>query len=327
MNGPSILRSPLAHFLLLGALGFAARDRIFELARSTTAKPAVVTIDADRIDGLRRGWQAEMGRPPTNAELDALIGNEVDDELLYREALARGLGEDDPEIELRLVQKMTFLEAAARGADPADVVRQARALGLENDDPVVRRLLVQKLRLAATALAPGERPSEADLARAHAERGASLREPERRSLVHVFASRDRHGDRTQAEADALLETIEREGIPPALAIRQGDAFPLGLRIELHSRDALARSFGETFAHAVFALEPERWSRPLESAYGFHLVRVEQVLPGSIPSRERVQTPLLRALEEEARERKLAALLAELRKRYEVAVAEPGEERE
>ena len=327
MNSPSILRSPLVHFLLLGVLGFAARDRIGGLALVTTGPPAVVTIDADRIDGLRRGWQAEMGRSPTSGELAALIENEVDDELLYREALARGLDEDDPEIALRLVQKMTFLEVSAPDADPAEVVRQARALGLERDDPVVRRLLVQKLRLSATALAPGERPSEADLARAQAERGAALREPERRSLVHVFLSRDQRGDRTEAEANARRETIEREAIPTALAVRQGDAFPLGLRIELHSHDELARSFGETFANDVFALEAERWSDPIESAYGFHLVRVEQILPGAIPPRERMRAPLVHALEEEARELKLAALLADLRKRYEVAVAEPGEERE
>ncbi|MEZ4280940.1 MAG: peptidyl-prolyl cis-trans isomerase [Myxococcota bacterium] len=326
-GAPILLRSPLVHFLLLGALGFAARDRIGELARAAIAKPPLVTLEADRIDGLRRGWQAQMGRVPTQAELAALIGDEVDDELLYREALARGLDEGDPEIALRLVQKMTFLDDAAAGADPGALVREARALGLERDDPVVRRLLVQKLRLAATALAPDERPSEADLARAHAARSESLREPERRSLVHVFASRDRRGARTEADAAALRERIEREAIPPALAIRQGDAFPLGLHLDPQTRDELARGFGEGFARAVFAEAPGQWSQPIESAYGLHLVRVERVLPGALPPLETVRTSLRLALEEEARDRKLAALLAELRTRYEVAVAQPGEERE
>lgn len=327
MTGTSTLRSPLVHFLLLGALGFAARDRIGELALALAAKSPTVTIDADRLDGLRRGWQAEMGREPTPAELERLIGNELDDELLYREALARGLDADDPGIALRLVEKMKFLDDAAADADPAALLERARALGLEQEDVVVRRLLVQKLRLQATALSKGEQPTDEDVARAFAERRESLREPERRSFVHVFLSRDRRGDRLEAEARALHERIEREAIPPAKATQQGDAFPLGVRLDRHSQDELARTLGESFAAASFALEPGRWSLPIASAYGLHLVRVEAVLPGSLPSLESVRLPLLRALEEEARDRKLAALLAELRTRYEVAVAEAGEERE
>lgn len=327
MTRTSILRSPLVHFLLLGALGFAARDRLGELVLARTAKSPTVTIDADRLDGLRRGWQAEMGREPTRTELDRLIGNELDDERLYREALARGLDADDPGIALRLVQKMMFLDDGAADADPAALLEQARALGLEQDDVVVRRLLVQKLRLQATTLSPGEQPTDADVARAYAERRDSLREPERRSLVHVFLSRDRRGDRLEAEALALRERIEGEAMPPARATRTGDAFPLGVRLDRLSQDELARSFGEAFAAESFALEPGRWSPPIASAYGLHLVRVEAVEAGSVPALETVRLPLLRALEEEARDRKLAALLAELRTRYEVAVAEIGEERE
>ena len=98
-------------------------------------------------------------------------------------------------------------------------------------------------------------------------------------------------------------------------------------VDRAAQDELARSFGDAFASAVFALAPGRWSQPIASAYGLHLVLVESVLPGELPPLERVRPRLRAALEEEARDRKLAALLAELRTRYEVAVAEPGEERE
>lgn len=326
MAFPSILRSPLAHFLVLGALCFAAREPIGELVDVFATEPPV-TIDAERIDALRRDWQAEMGREPTRAELERLVENEIDDELLYREARERGLDADDPGIELRLLQKMSFLDDAAADADPAALVEQARVLGLEQEDVVVRRLLVQKLRLQATTLSSDEQPSDEALARAFAERRESLREPERRSLVHVFLSRDRRGEGLEAEADALHDQIERDAIPPMVAMQQGDAFPLGVALERRSQDELARSLGEEFAAAAFALEPGRWSRPIGSPYGLHLVQVERVEAGAIPALEAVRIPLLRTLEEEARDRKLAALLAELRTRYEVAVAEGGEERE
>ena len=47
-----------------------------------------------------------------------LIAQAVDEELLYREALARGLDEHDVDIETRLVQKMMFLDEDTAGSEP-----------------------------------------------------------------------------------------------------------------------------------------------------------------------------------------------------------------
>jgi hypothetical protein len=222
---------------------------------------------------------------------------------------------------------MMFLDDGAANEDPAHLLERARALRLERDDVVIRRILIEKLRRLATALSPGEIPSEAELARAFEDRRESLREPERRSFVHVFLSRDRRGERAQAQAEGLRRRIEREQIEPTAAIRLGDAFPLGHALERRSPADLERSFGGGFAASISALAPGRWSQPIESAYGLHLVRVERILPGEVPDFEAVRLRLLREIEQQARDRKLEALLGELRTRYEVAVAEPGEERE
>ena len=125
----------------------------------------------------------------------------------------------------------------------------------------------------------------------------------------------------------MRRRIELEQIEPAAAIRLGDAFPLGHALERRSPGDLERSFGPDFAASVFALEPGHWSHPIASAYGLHLVWLEQRIAGELPDFEAVRLRLLRELEQQARDRKLEALLAELRTRYEVAVAEPGEERE
>lgn len=327
MDGPSILRSPLIHFLVLGALVFALAGRLGSPRRDAGPTPARVSLDAERVDELRGDFNRQLGRPPDGPELARLIAQAIDEELLYREALARGLDEHDGGIETRLVQKMMFLDHGASNEDPARLLEQARALGLERDDLVVRRILVEKLRLLAATLAPTEIPTEEELVRAFEAQRESLRQPERRSLVHVFLSRDRRGERAQSEAERLRRRIEREQIEPAAAIRLGDAFPLGHALDRRSPADLERSFGSDFAASVFALEPEHWSLPIASAYGLHLVWLEQSFPGELPDFEEVRLRLRRELEQQARDRKLEALLAELRTRYEVAVAEPGEERE
>ena len=91
MSGSSILRSPLVHFLALGVLGFVLCDRLGELAGDTASSSPRVFLDADRVEELRREFSQQMGRAPDRTELPRLIAQAVDEELLYREALARGL--------------------------------------------------------------------------------------------------------------------------------------------------------------------------------------------------------------------------------------------
>lgn len=295
----SILRAPLLHFALFGALLFAASGLL--------GLP-------DRRVGSEVGVAVETGDE-----------NALDEELLVREALARGLEAGDPGIEARLVQKMLFLDDDASLADATELARRARALGLDREDVVIRRLLAEKLRLLATTLEPSEAPDEAALRRAFAERAETLRTPSRRSLVHVFLSQDRRGARTQADAESLHRRITAQRVPPTEAVGLGDPFPSGHTLVARSRAELARQLGETFAERVVELPVGEWSDPIPSAYGLHLVHVEADTPGEIPSFDSVRERLRLELENDLRERKLAALLAELRTRYEVAVALAGEE--
>jgi hypothetical protein len=117
-----LLREPLLHFLLLGALlfgwsawqggGTADSNRI-------VITPGVVTTLAA---GFSRTWQ----RAPSDIELKGLIDEHVKQEIAAREAMAMGLDRDDIVIKRRLRQKLEFLlidEAAA--APPTDAELKA----------------------------------------------------------------------------------------------------------------------------------------------------------------------------------------------------------
>jgi peptidyl-prolyl cis-trans isomerase C len=112
-----LIREPLVHFCLLGGLVFAV-DR----ARHPPA-PArdAVRVDAAVRDGLRGEFARRNGREPTGGELRAMVDGYVEDELLYREALALGLDRGDPIVRRRLVQKLELtLEDVAAARDPTD---------------------------------------------------------------------------------------------------------------------------------------------------------------------------------------------------------------
>ena len=106
MNGKSSLyREPLLWFLLAGALIFLAS----EWWSGSTGRPLLIEISDGQVQSLKDKWQAQMGRSPTDSELNSLIEDRVREEVLYREAIELGLDREDTIIRRRLAQKMTFL--------------------------------------------------------------------------------------------------------------------------------------------------------------------------------------------------------------------------
>ena len=110
-----ILREPLLHFLLLGAVIFAAYGWV---SKRIGDEPGKIVITQGQIVSMAVTFAGTWQRPPTSEELEGLIRDRVREEVYYREALALGLDKDDIVIRRRLRQKMEFVTN--------DVVAQAR---------------------------------------------------------------------------------------------------------------------------------------------------------------------------------------------------------
>jgi peptidyl-prolyl cis-trans isomerase C len=78
-------------------------------------------------------------------------------------------------------------------------------------------------------------------------------------------------------------------------------------------------FGEEFAAAVERLEPGRWSAPIRSPFGLHLVMVEERRGASTASLEEVRERALRGYRAERHQQYLEKMMTELRSAYEVRV--------
>lgn len=112
------LREPLVHFLLLGAVLFG----VFALAGQwTNERPDRIVITPGLVENLQLGFTRSAKREPTPQELDAVIEDYVREEVLNREAVARGLDRDDPVVRRRLRERMEFLtEDSVEAAPPTD---------------------------------------------------------------------------------------------------------------------------------------------------------------------------------------------------------------
>lgn len=167
-NFGSMWREPLLRFLLVGAV-FLGVDHLLGAARTTNDRDRIVVTAAQQA-ALARAFRAERGRDPAAQELQAQLDRWIDEQILYREALA---------------------------------------LGLDRKDVIVQRQLTQKMRFLLEDAEPLDEPSEAELLaflERHPERyGAAPT----LSLQQVFLSRGRHGERLAAEARRVQEQLTR----------------------------------------------------------------------------------------------------------------------
>jgi parvulin-like peptidyl-prolyl isomerase len=314
------LRS-LIHFLLLGLALFVG-ERVAEPWLSRPARPRV-EIDAPRVAELRRQWELRMGLAPRPEELRALVEAEIDDELLFQEALALGWVETDPVVRRRLVQNVRFLgseSGEAASADEQALFDEALALGLERSDPIVRRRLIQRMRMGIGGAARRQLPSDQELRahyKAHAERYIAAA---RVQLSHVYVGREGDAEQALARARALRTHITAKRLSVDDAVRLGAPFLRGHHMPPRSERELAGIFGPELAAAVFGLPVGRWSDPIESAYGYHLVWVHAHEPAHPRPLEEVQTQVREEILAQREAEALARALRLLREQYELRVA-------
>jgi len=110
------LREPLLHFVVLGALLFAADQLI--VGRADDPRTLVVdsAVDAQAIDVFKKA----RGRTPNDRELYALRRVWLDNEVLYREGLALGVDKGDTAIRERVIFKMLSVVDAGTKLPPVD---------------------------------------------------------------------------------------------------------------------------------------------------------------------------------------------------------------
>jgi len=163
------LRSPLTLFMLFGIVLFAS-DRLLNGAGADSfAAAREIRITSSQQQALRDAFQAEHGRQPSTAELRAKLAFWIDEQVLYREAMA---------------------------------------LNLDSADVVVRRQMAQKMRFLleqGTALKPA---SDADLQAWLNQHASDYGTPSSLSFEQVFLSRGRHGDALLADAASILQKLK-----------------------------------------------------------------------------------------------------------------------
>jgi PPIC-type PPIASE domain len=313
-----VLRHPVGHFAVIGAVLFALRGTMQRAVEDVPAAAmrAPVVISAERIRLMQADFEQRWGTPPTPPQLRAIVERAIEEDILYREARLLALGFGDGSVRRRLVEKARAV-TRRRVYTTDELYQEALALGLD-DDLVIRRLLAEKMRLFLQQ-EPGDAPiPEAAMVEYMQRNRARFVQPETITLTHVFFSRNKRRERLAADAAAASTVLV--GQPPSSAVVElSDPFPLGHQLRAYAPRQLIARFGKPFADQVLAMQPGSWSAPLVSPYGLHLVWVHQHEPERLPSLETVRETVALAVMRERAARNLQTGLARLRNLYDVRV--------
>jgi hypothetical protein len=190
------------------------------------------------------------------------------------------------------------------------LAREAVRLGLDRDDLIIRRRLAQKMAFASEDLEPVPEPREADLRAWYAAHPGDYVSPATATFRHVFFS----GDNEDAEARA------RAALGLARPAEAGQPFVLPLSLVGAAVRDIERDFGPAFSSQVETAPLGRWSGPVRSAYGWHVLYVERRAPAAPAPFETVRPDVAEAWKADRRNQANQAFIRKLRARYRVEVA-------
>jgi peptidyl-prolyl cis-trans isomerase C len=195
------------------------------------------------------------------------------------------------------------------------LVREARRLGLDSDDAIIRARLVQKMLFLAEELDGASlTPSEDELRVFFEQHAEDYAVEGSVQFVQVLA-------RSEAEAHALREAAEgfsAQSQDPAAIPPLGEALPISRRARMGERE-LRQVYGPGFADAIRQAPVGVWAGPVETTYGWHLVRVLQRTEAHTASFEEVEGRVRLDALIARREQAVTRFLADAFRRYDVTI--------
>ena len=273
-------KEPLLQFLLIGALIYGVYALV--AAPVDSLSDTTVVVDEARIANFAAQWTQRWNRPPTREELDGLINSYIREEILARQALALGLGDDDP---------------------------------------ITRRRLAQKLEFLTSDLALLKNPETGELEQYFQDNQDSYREPDLITFSHVFLDPDKRDETTLDDATELLAQLQAAGVPDVATLEAGDRFMLQNYYPQATELDIRRQLGSGFAESLLKLEPGIWHGPVLSGYGVHLVYVYESEKAPAPVFEGVQEYVLQNWQTEQQEIFNEEFLQGLKSRYDIVIAD------
>lgn len=248
----------------------------------------------------------------------AALEQAVEQRILYREATTAGLSVRDEDVEDRInkIKKQykspeEFMKALEEtGATMSEFRERVKKQIMAISMGMMKRREFEK---DAVILEP-------DMAQYYQDHQSDFSHPERAKVWRIFLGAEKdpaQRKKVQAKLEALREELTLGADFAELAKKQSegpDAAEGGLVGWVAQGDLVPE-----LEKAVFALEPGQISEPVETEWGFHLLKVEAKEPAGVTSYESARTEIEPILRKKYADERYEKWMQELRKRSHVRI--------
>ena len=283
-----LLTEPLLHFGMLGALCYGLWGLY---GKPLEPAPDIIVVDEQallshmqyRAKAFEPAAFADKLASMNAAERQRLIDEYVREEALYRAAASLDLARGDYVIKLRMIQKMEYL--------------------LEDLTPITD-------------------PGATELEQYYIAHQSQYQAAPSWTFTHIFFAVDERGEETvRKQVAALLPELIADNVSFDEATEYGDRFPFLQNYVERTEDYITGHFGSGFMGSLRSVPTASWLGPIRSHYGYHLVLVAASSPARMPALTEIHVQVLEDYRRDARALAQERAVAELRRHYQVQVAE------
>lgn len=193
--------------------------------------------------------------------------------------------------------------------------REALALGLDDNDTIVRRRLRQKLEFMQEDLSSLAEPSQAELRAYYEAHKDKYMTDHILSFQQVVISSKKLTKDDNEVALALTKLIY--GSKPK-SISQSSLLPVSMKLE--TERSITNTFGGDFASQISKLETQKWSDPIYSGFGTHLVNVSLNQPAKPLTFEQAKNKVSVDFTQSQRKQAAENYYINLRSQYSITIA-------
>ncbi len=209
-------------------------------------------------------------------------------------------------------------EALAQYIEDELYYREGLRLGLDKGDGIVRNRVVQKMMFYAEDLGGVSAPTTDEALRTYfeAHRAVYVREQEIK-FAHVFVSNVAHPNDGPKVASSYRDRLLVDGSVEPKSL--GDAFATTRLKEWNTPSDLVQDFGESAVGQMTQSEVGKWSAPIASPFGWHLVRVTERRGGRQATFDEAKRDVVIDYQADRKRGSMDALFSRLKKEYRLDV--------
>lgn len=192
-----------------------------------------------------------------------------------------------------------------RYVDDEMLFRESLEEGMHTGDMKMKQRLIEKMRFLLTA--PVADPSDADLVNFYAENQRYYYTEPKYAFVQTFFV---------AEPTDSAEVLRRL---QAGELVKGDDYWLGQQLQSYDESMVRATLGQPFVESLRSAEKQQWAGPIQTARGWHFVKVEEVAEPRVMQFVDVREQVVRDWFDDKRTTSINERIAVLKEKYDVEV--------